>query len=196
MTYMPGATQGKSRCRTLVQGEGNRQHRVRDVCGLTWPPRVLTWNRGEDDGERHRPGGWPLRTGGGVIHVSDRTLLLATDLRRRRRMLRRQQVLQVLQRYEVPANGAQSKIARELGCHRSTICRDVGALLAASLSVPRGRTASPLLTRRRMPTLRECISFSSDGVRALRGFRVGQDRLCLNAVLESCFVCTDSGKCT
>jgi hypothetical protein len=58
------------------------------------------------------------------------------SLRRLRRTLRRQQVLRLLRCYDGLVYGAQSRIARELGCHRSTICRDVAVLLAASSPIP------------------------------------------------------------
>jgi hypothetical protein len=49
--------------------------------------------------------------------------------RRLQRALRRQQVVRLLRRYGLVA-GVQTKIARQLGCHRSTVCRDVAVLLA------------------------------------------------------------------
>jgi hypothetical protein len=49
--------------------------------------------------------------------------------RRLHRDVRRQQVCRLLGRYGLGV-GVQSRIAGELGCHRSTVCRDVAALLA------------------------------------------------------------------
>jgi hypothetical protein len=46
-----------------------------------------------------------------------------------RRALRRRQVARLLLKYPFPARGLQARIARELGVHRSTICRDVWAIL-------------------------------------------------------------------
>jgi hypothetical protein len=60
--------------------------------------------------------------------------------RRLRRTLRRRQVLQLLRRDDGLVYGAQSRIARELGCHRSAICRDVAALLAAPPPIRHGKT--------------------------------------------------------
>jgi hypothetical protein len=58
--------------------------------------------------------------------------------------LRRQRVLR---RDDGLVYGAQSRIARELGCHRSTICRDVAALLAAPPPVRQRNTASHFTRR-------------------------------------------------
>jgi hypothetical protein len=61
--------------------------------------------------------------------------------RRLQRAVRRHQVLRLLRQYGGLVAGVQTRIARELHCHRSTICRDVAALLATPPSVPRGAPA-------------------------------------------------------
>lgn len=50
-------------------------------------------------------------------------------IRRLNRELRRGEVAQLLSRYGLLTWGVQTKIARQLGINKSTVCRDIAALL-------------------------------------------------------------------